>query len=726
MTNKTKWSMPHTRARVWCSYLCIGFLSLLCGIVIFGVSNRIILKQTRDAFSDVLKASGSMLDGKIKLIQNAASEIAASEDVVAALGAIELRPANRQAMINLRVYEELADYCARIDGLSSVSIFRMSDEKVLASECCAQSNIYFDMRYRGSLGLDYAQWKAMMKSQYTGLYEQTLHQPDGRKTVWYMRSLPLAGWNADARSQATLVLEIDESFFVLYYNELGLENDLGMEIINQSGAHFWGAGESPRDTSVMTALTMISDKTGWSYRLYVPNHLMTRPMRTLIWVSLIVFIALEIANFLLIPRFVDKYYGPVSRMVSNISQKLGVKINDTDLAFVQTQFDHLIREQSHTLATVETLKNSMRQVRLINLLLDSGNSDNLRGFEINDFDCKAFMVGVVAGRGNTTLGEEAVHTLSRNIIGEDGFLDGECVRFNGCAVFLIECASMNEEDREINIDIMRERLDDALYLFAVSRIYVGVNEIAVAYREAKWHAQYAALSCGQRNANNETRVPDEQSLADSARLINRIADRDTYAARESIAALFAHNRAQCLGDPALSHMLTSVLISDLLKNCGRCFPGWESELVDTWNRCLSITDYERLERTLTELAVRLCQRPQNEESPREALKREILSYIKRNYSDYNLGIDSIAEAFGKSAATITRAFRENGANSTITGEIAKQRVAAACKLLSAESDMTIAAVSIEAGYTSMATFMRHFKQLTGVAPGRYRELSKKQ
>ena len=716
MENKTKRNGIKPHKSVVFSYILVGLLSLLCAVVIFFTSYRIIYSKTQEAFGEVLKTVCSAFDSELDTIRSTANEITSSDTITNALYNIENRSSNKVASINKNVCDVLKEYCERDDAISSIYLFRFRDDKVLASECCTSGHTYFDMRYHTGYSIEYSTWHDMLCDYYMGVTEKVIYKNDGQRVVFFMRSLPVAGTVEKSDSRATLVIEMDESYISGYFEKLSLEPSLIFEIETSNGECFTYTKVDTKDLERKTTLYCESSNSEWQYRLLVPSYMLVRSMRPLIWISLVSILILELLNFILIPRFVEKFFGPMNRMITNVSKRLGMSSKECDMVFVQNQFERLFSEHSSALKSIDTMREIMGKADVINLLL------GIRVPPMSKYESKPSMVVVIALKNKNEMTEEEVIQLNNDMLGENGFLDGIGVRLDGKAVFLLDCSNMNEEDRDVNIELIQERLDSSRYIFSASRIYTTDENVSNGYREAMWQVQYALLPKVNYDGENELQVMENGFLPDCECLINQIIGHETASAQETLHDIFEDNRDCCITVPDLSHIMASRILSELYHICSSRFPGFESDIVSTWSACLDEKDYDKILELVSELVRRICSREGNVISARETMKQSVLEYIEQHYVDCNLSIETIAAAFGRSSATISRAFHESGTDSPVNKEIAKIRIEAACRLINENRQMTIAEVCSATGYYSVATFMRHFKQQTGVSPGRYRAM----
>ena len=104
---------------------------------------------------------------------------------------------------------------------------------------------------------------------------------------------------------------------------------------------------------------------------------------------------------------------------------------------------------------------------------------------------------------------------------------------------------------------------------------------------------------------------------------------------------------------------------------------------------------------------------------RNAEKRvkEIIEYIKNNYSDCSLTMESIAHHIGLNSRYMLKIFKEQ-TGVLLKDYVLKIRMDKAKVLLM--SDLTIEVVAKKCGYTSSHSFIRAFKRACGMTPGEFR------
>ena len=101
--------------------------------------------------------------------------------------------------------------------------------------------------------------------------------------------------------------------------------------------------------------------------------------------------------------------------------------------------------------------------------------------------------------------------------------------------------------------------------------------------------------------------------------------------------------------------------------------------------------------------------------------REVLQHIAAHL-DEEIRISDMAEMAGMTESSFSRFFKRTTGN-TFTRHVSELRTGKACELL-ANSNMAVTEICHEVGYYNISNFNRAFRDLRGMTPSRYRQLSK--
>lgn len=107
------------------------------------------------------------------------------------------------------------------------------------------------------------------------------------------------------------------------------------------------------------------------------------------------------------------------------------------------------------------------------------------------------------------------------------------------------------------------------------------------------------------------------------------------------------------------------------------------------------------------------------ENMTELLQR-IFAYINAHFDNCNFSLQEAADQLDISASYLSQYFKQQTGD-TLTGYVASLRIQKACTLLKTTT-MPVQMVSESVGYYNQNSFIRRFKQMTGVTPGEYRRV----
>ena len=143
---------------------------------------------------------------------------------------------------------------------------------------------------------------------------------------------------------------------------------------------------------------------------------------------------------------------------------------------------------------------------------------------------------------------------------------------------------------------------------------------------------------------------------------------------------------------------------------------------------LQVPDESFLKNSLTDALTHICtvccqtcdeiaSHRENEQSSRWGT--DICRFIENNYMDANMNLATISEHFRISSSYLSRKFKEQYQKG-IVDYIYEVRIEHSLSLL-LESDLKIADIAQMSGFVDSNAFIRIFKKLKGITPGKYRE-----
>lgn len=108
----------------------------------------------------------------------------------------------------------------------------------------------------------------------------------------------------------------------------------------------------------------------------------------------------------------------------------------------------------------------------------------------------------------------------------------------------------------------------------------------------------------------------------------------------------------------------------------------------------------------------------NRQAADENQSLALLAYIRQNFGDYSICIESLAEHFGMSERTVRQIIKEQ-TGSGLAAFVTNLRMDFVKKQL-AETNIPVRELIEQVGYADVSSFTRKFRQLEGITPGQYR------
>ena len=165
---------------------------------------------------------------------------------------------------------------------------------------------------------------------------------------------------------------------------------------------------------------------------------------------------------------------------------------------------------------------------------------------------------------------------------------------------------------------------------------------------------------------------------------------------------------------------------EMINTLNRVWAGNEVEYFQRQAYIEQLMEAEYLEEYLGRLANILWETGKNlqDNSRRKNLTGKIKQYVEENYANVDLSVSMVGEVFGMQAAYLSQIFREEY-GMLLLNYIANTRVKEAQRLLR-ETKMTIHDIAESTGFLSDGVFIKTFKKIVGITPGKYRETAKEE
>jgi len=163
---------------------------------------------------------------------------------------------------------------------------------------------------------------------------------------------------------------------------------------------------------------------------------------------------------------------------------------------------------------------------------------------------------------------------------------------------------------------------------------------------------------------------------------------------------------------------------EMVNTLNRVWAGGEVEYFQRQAYIERLMESEHLEEYVERLAGILWEtgKEMQDNGRRKHLTRKIKQYVEENFANAELSVTLIGEVFGMQAAYLSQIFREEY-GMLLLNYIANTRVKEAQRMLH-ETKMTVHEIAESTGFLSDGVFIKTFKKIVGITPGKYRETAR--
>ncbi|WP_372661091.1 helix-turn-helix domain-containing protein [Cohnella sp.] len=356
-------------------------------------------------------------------------------------------------------------------------------------------------------------------------------------------------------------------------------------------------------------------------------------------------------------------------------------------------------------------------------------SDHLCVALIEVDDCSRFIAR--NSEEESALVRFVLANLSQELLQERGYVIE--TEQNQLALLLVlpDASDASKQERNELIRQLKEmthtrfRMDVTI---AFSSVRTGMEEAARCYSEALSALDY-------RIVHGIGQIIDYESIKDMERhfyyypleiesqLMNLLKSGDYPGAEKLLNDIYWQNIESGSLTPEMGKCLFFDLLSTVLKvmnalkiDTAGQFPGSG----DPAKELLNSTSAVEMQAKLKQLCRFLCGRVQEARSQQgDRLNNQVLAFIQERFRDNSLSLTMIADHFGMTPQYISGYFKKHN-HLNLTDYIVENRIGEAKRLLG-DTDFTIVQIAKKVGYATDIGFIRVFKKLEGVTPGKYRE-----
>lgn len=752
------------------SYVSILLVPIIASIFLHEYSRQIIEQEIREKNTATLRHVRRTMDDYTGLIERLCIQLDLNPRIASLLYSREPLDAADRFTIYL-LLRDLRNYFVANNYVSYFYVYFSNNDYVITPQGSMDSVSLFQHRHAGNMK-SIETWRTLVRSVHGSgdfvvlptvnpEYEVTLSNRDtipGNQIV-YLRTLPIVDPGLvlgnvaiilDERALLASLRSVDPNSYgsILVLDDAGqlVASTVSDDLMDDRTfrdliLELEGSGQIIGDDELLVS-AVTSQRTGWRFVSVVPGQLVFDRLKTLRLVALITFGLCLVVGVLVAYLFARHNYNPIHEIVEFLLSKsdraFETKYNEYSL--IRSIVQDTLREKEQLDIRLHEHDALLREGRLRALIRADQNTavalrDDLCHYGLSFIDgtycilitycdrdesrgvrdgINAFMVGSVVEEFLTKNGDAASLEIDDMMV---------CVTAISPAQTFTEVTATIGEAQRFLQDTYGVR-----FLVSISNVHSGTGELSTAYHEAKEAIEYKLVAKNDSiityRSIAKTDFPYFYPLDVEQRLISYVSSGDAAAARTVVNDLFdrilknrsvSMNTAKCF-----MFDLSSTIMKCVEALAGEAKPAHLISHLRPFEIVTGKSSIEGIRSQFLDTVDLICQYVEGtKKSHNEVLRDELIDFVRRNHGDPNLSLSLVAEEFTMNAAYLSRFFKEQvGVN--LSDFVARTRLDHAKKLL-AGNNMKLSAVAGMVGYANVDTFIRVFKRVEGITPGRYKD-----
>lgn len=488
-------------------------------------------------------------------------------------------------------------------------------------------------------------------------------------------------------------------------------------------------------------------------------------VRSLTYMSILISL---LGGALLTYIFLRKNYNPVRRLVDAVTRKSAAKREQgyNEFHFIQEAVDLTLSEMDDMLVQMKRQHHTLRSnfvTRLLKGKLDSDipvneaittfhmqfESDHFAVILLYAEDSELFMERIQGKDADGKL--RLLNFIVTNVVEELANVQhhGYVADMDDALACLISFSDRDLTDRtEALLQLAREAQAFLMSQYSIhltvsiSGVHSGLKGISEAYMEALYAMEYKLVmgkqeillyeDIQQYNTRAETDPGYYYPLQVEQQLMNFVKIGDFEQAKKTLEEIIEQNFGRHSISVVVARCLMLDLVSTLIKTIGEIGDTQENFLIQNPKLIERLTACETLQAMqsqMTELLAEVCaytsaKRQHNVQQTRQRaldeLICEVTRYIEEHFKDPVINVSSIGHYFEMKPTYLSKLYKDHTGEGLLDALNGK-RIAEAKRLIG-ERGLTVADVAESIGFNDVGTFIRTFKKLEGITPGKYKEM----
>lgn len=481
---------------------------------------------------------------------------------------------------------------------------------------------------------------------------------------------------------------------------------------------------------------VMSPQTEWSYITLTPVEQVLSKVKEIqisfIYTLLVVLLLGGLATYYMI----ELNYNPIRQLKLYTENLWHQSTSSNEFEAIKNTLDHLSNENLQLYGKVIDQKTATKPYLLFQILnghIKDQEEVNQKGKEINFYFSKDyFFTTILQIHSSQTLSQPEKQNLISSIEKQlPDFIQGygrEHLQIDKIIfVFSIEkdfLSSIEEVLLKLQ-QICIEQSSSAAVSIGVGKAYADFSSLPDSYLEATTALDYRFIQ-GNGKLIFFDHVMDEHSSFTNypTSQITMLRQAIKQGKMENIDPIL-HDILDFVQNSPIPLFVARGLCFDMINSIAQALHELhqECDFSTQYPDIFSLTRFETVEE-LTDIIKQLCTDlnlylEQHKELQEEGLIQDILSYLKENFSSHQFSLQNAAEEFQMSFPAFSQYFKDYSGQ-TLSDYVTYLRMEKT-KILLVTTDMPLKDIAEDVGYTNVSSFIRRFKQLTGLTPGEYRK-----
>ncbi len=717
------------------AYVILLVLPLCTNLLEYTIFSHRLEEQITERNTIALDAIRSTIDEQLLFLESLSYNVSLNRDV-RKIATEFSQPLDSEEKMYIYSFVQDFEYMFGMRDYTDRVFIYFKELDLMAKSCATQTFESFYNTYLFNDGVSCDERKEFYGSYHIGDYF-VLDFDKRKNEIFYIKTIPLNY----SDTTVNIIFNFNKDYIEEKLEELYLFQSGRLDILDKDGNSIVRIGKRDYEEQLLTYEKQ-STINGWQYVYNLPKNEVYKE----ITYSKIIIAFTIVGGFLiclcLAFWFLKFNYCEIKRMISYFSKDSGLTEDDirNEYFFLSKKIESSLLEKQKLNAELNIQNQLLRESILVALLEGKEVRGERRIMELerimSAFESDEFLTVLLVAEKSKNDEVVQKHFIIDNIFSQ--FLRSRSYIYH--TVMLDECMAyiicLNDKQKQEYIadslrftyEFIAENFNFAFY-GAIGGVHRSRNGIAKSYREAKKTLDYeTARKCTE--------------IGEYSRIKGKLLENSYYTGHmeEQLIALIKGNRKEELrstleelfssnqrsGEPSIDS--TRHLASSLFRTVKKFMLPYgmaaeqvfavESQYIDNIAQQSSVDEIKEL---IISVFMDCYDRTMNRINSKEDLVDRIILYIRQNYSNQDMSLQLVADAFSMSRDYTAKKFKEK-TQIRLNDYINAVRVEKAKEYLG-ETNHLISEIAEDVGFSNYRTFVRIFTNVTGVSPKQYRQMT---